>query len=68
MTGSNVWIADKVKDDLTRVAKENSVTQEAIATVGLRLLMSDEQRLKTVINFIKSSSLGGATDLTSKGW
>lgn len=28
MTGSNVWIADKVKDDLTRVAKENNVTYE----------------------------------------
>ncbi len=63
-----VWLTAKVKGDLARIARENGITEEAIANVILRLSFSDEAEVKRVINLTKATNLGGATDLTNKGW
>src|SRR5581483_2133570 len=42
--------------------------QSAIANVGVRLLLADQQELQKVISLIKAAELGGATNLSSKGW
>jgi len=68
MPAGSVWLSDRVKEDLERIAKEHKVSQEAIANVILRLTFSDDQEVRKVINLIKSANLGGQMDLTKKGW
>jgi len=63
-----VVITKKIKRDLAKFADKHGVRQESLVNVGLRLLLSDEQRAKTLVNLIHSAKLGGATDLENKGW
>ncbi len=63
-----VVVTKKIKRDLAKISDKHGVRQEAFVNVGLRLLLSNEQDLKTLINLIHSAKLGGATDLENKGW
>lgn len=67
-TYETVVVTKKIKRDLAKIADRHGVRQEALANVGLRLLLSNDAELKTLVNLIHSTKLGGATDLEKKGW
>lgn len=68
METPTVNLTRKIHDELLKVAKESEITQEGLTNVALRLFLSDKNEIDKVVNLIKTADLGGAGELTNKGW
>jgi hypothetical protein len=64
-----IWITDKIKKDLKKLAEEKGIHLEGLTCVLLRLALSNEDLLKTALRLIESCDLNhGAVELEKRGW
>lgn len=64
----DVFITDKIHNQLKGRAKREGVRLEGLAGVLLVLALDDEATVKKAVQTIKREQLGGATDMAAKGW
>ena len=64
-----IWVTDKIKADLKRLANARNIHLEGLTCVLLRLALSDEDLRMMAFNLIESCDLNhGATELEKRGW
>jgi hypothetical protein len=68
MTGT-IFVTNRIKADLERLAKERGIKIEGLACVLLRLALSDSHLVETALKLIESCDLNhGAAELEKRGW
>jgi hypothetical protein len=64
-----VWITDKIKDDLDKLANAKNIPVEGLTCVLLRLALSDDAFVERVLKLIEKCDLKyGSIELEKKGW
>jgi hypothetical protein len=64
-----IWVTDKIKADLKRLAEARKIHLEGLTCVLLRLAISNESLCTMAYHLIESCDLNhGATELEKKGW
>jgi len=65
----NVWITDKIKNDLDKLAKNKNIRIEGLTCVLLRLALLDEFFIERALKLIEKCDLNhGSETLEKKGW
>ena len=57
---TTVWITDEVKNQIDKIAGKNSVTQEGLVDVILRLSLWDDIKVNQAIVIMKAYNIRGA--------
>jgi hypothetical protein len=69
LVADTIWVTDRIKADLKRLADERHVHLEGLTCVLLRLALSDDYLLKMALRLIENCNLNhGATELEKRGW
>lgn len=64
-----IWVTDKIKEDLDRLAKDKGVYVEGLACILLRLALSDEYIIERALKLIERCDLNhGVAELEKRGW
>jgi hypothetical protein len=64
-----IWVTDKIKADLKKLAEARKIHLEGLTCVLLRLALSDESLRAMVYHLIESCDLNhGAAELEKRGW
>ena len=62
-----VYVTDKVNEQLTKAAKVNEVTKEGLCNILLALALTNESSLVQAVKLIKLWSLGGTAEQEKRG-
>ncbi|MCC6018950.1 MAG: hypothetical protein LM601_07960 [Candidatus Verstraetearchaeota archaeon] len=64
-----IWVTDKIKADLKKLAEARKIHLEGLTCVLLRLAISNESLRAMAYHLIESCDLNhGATELEKRGW
>jgi hypothetical protein len=68
METSIINVTPKLKADVTKLAKQYGIREEALVGYLLRDDLSDHSRIEKAAKLIKSTDMGGASSQMRRGW